>query len=131
MKKSNFPTYSLQIVGEKPTGKQRSFQAQKSNKGCSHHSNTSPNQRLQKKSCNSSQLSLLSQQIGASIEPVPQHLALAPDRFYIKLLDGWTVPIQLTEKEARSLLPEVEGVRDRSQALNIVEGFLPSKGVQS
>jgi len=41
------------------------------------------------------------------------------------------VPIQLTEKEARSLLPEVAEVRDRSQALNIFEGFLPSKGVQS
>lgn len=65
------------------------------------------------------------------IEAVPQHLALAPDRYYIKLLDGLAVPIQLTEKEARSLLPEVAVVRDRSQALNIVEGFLPSKGVQS
>ena len=134
MKKSSFLTYSFQIVGEKPTGKQRSFQAQKSNKGCSHYSNTSPNQRLQKKSRNPSQLSLLSQQIGASIEPVPQHLALAPDRFYLWLaidFERGAVPIQLTEKEAIALLPLVEGERDRSQALNIVEGFLPSKGVQS
>jgi len=60
------------------------------------------------------------------IEAVPQHLSLAPDRYYIKLLDGWTVPIQLTEKEARSLLPEVAEVRDRSQALNIVERLLPA-----
>jgi len=65
------------------------------------------------------------------IEAVPDRISLAPDRYYIKLLDGWTVPIQLTEKEARSLLPEVAEVRDRSQALNIFEGFLPSKGVQS
>jgi len=59
------------------------------------------------------------------IEPVPQHLALAPDRYYIKLLDGWAVPIQLTEKEARSLLPEVAEVRDRGEVLRIVERVLP------
>ena len=69
---------------------------------------------------------------GTTIEPVPDRLALAPDRYYIKLLDGWAVPIQLTEKEARSLLPEVAEVRDRSQALNIVEGFCQRRsGVQS
>ena len=60
------------------------------------------------------------------IEAVPQHLSLAPDRYYIKLLDDWAVPIQLTEKEARSLLPEVAEVRDRESVLRIVEGFLPS-----
>jgi len=60
------------------------------------------------------------------IEAVPQHLSLAPDRYYIKLLDGWTVPIQLTEKEAIALLSLVEGVRDRESVLRIVEGFLPS-----
>ena len=60
------------------------------------------------------------------IEAVPQHLSLAPDRYYIKLLDGWAVPIQLTEKEAIALLSLVEGVRDRESVLRIVEGFLPS-----
>ena len=62
------------------------------------------------------------------IEPVPQHLSLAPDRFYIWLqidFERWAIPIQLTQSEARSLLPLVEGVRDRSQALDIIERVLP------
>ena len=116
-KSSNLQAVCKQFINSRCTDR--------SNKGCSHHSNTSPNQRLQKKSCNSSQLSLLSQQIGASIEPVPDRISLAPDRYYIKLLDGWTVPIQLTEKEARSLLPEVAEVRDRGEVLRIVERVLP------
>jgi len=60
------------------------------------------------------------------IEPVVDRLALAPDRYYIKLLDGRAVPIQLTEKEARSLLPEVAVVRDRESVLRIVERVLPA-----
>jgi len=70
-----------------------------------------------------------------SIEPVPKHLSLAKNRYYIWLtidFERWAIPIQLTEKEARSLLPEVAEVRDRSQALNIVEGFCQRRsGVQS
>jgi len=36
------------------------------------------------------------------------------------------IPIQLTEREARSLLPLVEGERDRAMVLRIVESFLPA-----
>ena len=122
----SFPKSSnLQAVCKQFTNSRRT---DRSNKGCSHHSNTSPNQRLQKKSRNPSQLSLLSQQIGATIEPVSHHLSLAKNRFYIWLtidFERWAVPIQLTEKEAIALLPLVEGVRDRESALRIIERVLP------
>jgi len=121
MKKSSFLTYSFQIVGEKPTGYQRSFQ--KSNQRSSQSQKS-----ISGTKCSNTNHSSTS---APKIEAVPQHLSLAPDRYYIKLLDGLAVPIQLTEKEARSLLPEVAVVRDRESVLNIVEGFLPSKGVQS
>jgi len=69
--------------------------------------------------------------IGVSIEAVPQPIALAPDRFYIWLLidfERWAIPIQLTELEARSLLPLVEGERDRSVILKIVESAIVDGG---
>ena len=65
--------------------------------------------------------------IGVSIEAVPQRIALAPDRFYIWLLidfERWAIPIQLSELEARSLLPLVEGERDRAVVLKIVESAM-------
>lgn len=49
--------------------------------------------------------------------PVPQRIALAPDRFYIWLIkdfERWNIPIQFTELEARSLLPLLERRRNRS-----------------
>lgn len=61
---------------------------------------------------------------GASIAPVPQRLALAPDRFYLWLVvdfERWAIPIQLTQSEARSLLPLVEGEHDRAVVLRIIE----------
>jgi len=117
---NNLPAVCKQFTNSRCTDR--------SNKGCSHHSNTSPNQRLQKKSCNPSQLSLLSQQIGASIEPVLQHLSLAPDRFYIWLtidFERWAIPVQLTRSEALRLLPLLAEERDQGEALRSVERVLP------
>ena len=68
-----------------------------------------------------------SSQTHPTIERVPQHLALAPDRFYIWHqgdFEIWPIPIQLTELEARSLLPLVEGERDRAVILKIVESAM-------
>ena len=68
---------------------------------------------------------------GNPFAPVPRRLALAPDRFYIWLLidfERWAIPIQLTELEARSLLPLVEGERDRSVILKIVESAICEGG---
>ena len=69
--------------------------------------------------------------IGASIAPVSQRLALAADRFYIWLFDDferWAIPIQLTEREALSLLPLVEGESDREVILKIVESAIAVGG---
>ena len=68
------------------------------------------------------------------IAPVPQRIALDCDLVYIWLVKGferWNIPIQLTELEARSLLPllEQEGETNRGYALWIVE--LAIKGVES
>ena len=64
---------------------------------------------------------------GNPIAAVPQRIALAPDRVYICLLidfERWEIPIQLTELEARSLLPLVDGERDRAVILKIVESAM-------
>lgn len=58
------------------------------------------------------------------IEAVPDLISLAPDRCYIKLLDGWAVPIQLTRSEALRLLPLLAEC-DRESALRILESALP------
>jgi len=56
--------------------------------------------------------------IGASIAPVSQRLALAPDRFYLWLtidFERLAIPIQLTKRES-----------DRESVLRIVERVLPA-----
>ena len=66
-----------------------------------------------------------------SFAAVPQRIALAPDRFYIWHqgdFERWAIPIQLTELEARSLLPLVEGERDRAVILKIVESAIVDGG---
>ena len=63
----------------------------------------------------------------SKIAAVPQRIALAPDRFYIWLLidfERWAVPLQLSELEARLLLPLVDGERDRAVILKIVESAI-------
>jgi len=92
------------------------------------HSSARPAPDRQRLSHHSNLSLTLRQENEREIAPVSQRLALAPDRFYLWLtidFERLAIPIQLTEREARSLPPEVAEVRDLSQALNIVERVLP------
>lgn len=95
-----------------------------------------------KKSSEASQLSLLAEPpivlshsvpststICTEIAPVPDSLALTPNRYYIwRVEDGdrWHVPIQVTLFEGWLLLDLVSGERDRDTIFRIVQGFVGS-----
>lgn len=119
MKKFTFFAYGSQIVGEKPAGKQRAYQAHQSISYTS-YSNISRE--------NHSQVPRLPTE---RIAPVPRHLAIEPNRFYLWHqgdFERWAIAIELTEREARSLLPLVEGERDRAVILKIVESAIAVGG---
>ena len=141
MKKLSFFTYSHPIVSEKLTGKQSACQAHQSiSSACQAHqsaSYTNYSSRSKVRCENDSQnTALRSHQPSLlpaiaptvrsyfEIAPVPQQIALAPDRFYIWLVkdfERWNIPIQFSELEARSLLPLVEDECDWGFVLAIVE----------
>lgn len=111
------------------------YQAQKKSSSCTNYSNRNKARRendSQNIALKPSQLSLLpaiaaTSQTAPTIAQVPQRIALAPDRCYIWLIkdfERWNIPIQFTELEVRSLLPLVEGERDRSVILKIVESAI-------
>ena len=61
------------------------------------------------------------------ISPVPDRLAIAPNRYYLWRLEGsdrWHIPIQLSLYEGWLLLDLVCKERDRETILKIVQGFV-------
>lgn len=99
---------------------------QKSSLNFAPHGNrtTSPNSSLKSRKSQSEtkseQLSLQitpnhsKSRLALSIAPVPERQAIAPNRFLIVALEGdsrrWESPVQLTELEARSLLPHLQEI---------------------
>ena len=61
---------------------------------------------------------------------VPKRLEIAPNRWHITIIEGeerWTLPVQFTEIEARSLLPRIEG-EPKEIVMEIVQNWCDRGG---